>query len=144
MESEVSPNGTPDSSTPRALSILVVDDELLLRKMMARYLENMGHKVFLAEDGLEALRLFREVTCDLVITDYVMPHKGGDVLAADIKKLSPGTPVILMTGFQTPVSSKAIDHRVQKPLTPGDLQKAIAETVKAQSPPRNDGEPPRS
>src|SRR5947209_850034 len=83
-----------DLPPPSPLSILVVDDETSMRKLMGTWLKSRGHTVFLAEDGVDAIAEFQRERFDLVITDYVMPHLGGDALAAAIKKLSPGTPVI--------------------------------------------------
>ena len=53
--------------------IVVVDDEALVRDMLAEFLRRMGHEVATAGDGHEALEILRRRPADLVITDIVMP-----------------------------------------------------------------------
>ncbi len=87
------------SALTRSLAILVVDDEPDVREFISAMLTEDGHRVQLAKDGIEGLRVFREGTFDLVLTDKAMPNMSGDQMAAAIKELTPGTPVILLTGF---------------------------------------------
>jgi len=82
-------------------TLLLVEDEEMLRKMIADMLRNIGFRVLEAKDGVEAVEMFRqhqnEIRC--VLSDLTMPHKDGwDTLAA-LRKLSPHIPVILSSGY---------------------------------------------
>src|SRR5262249_37440819 len=78
-----------DTDPQRALRLLVVDDEPPIRALLASVLKKDGHKVVLAEEGQNALSLFKEESFDLVITDKAMPEMNGDQLAKAIKSVSP-------------------------------------------------------
>ena len=72
---------------------LIVDDEIDLLKPFQKTLELKGHKVDVALGGHEALRLFKETTYDIVLTDIQMPQGSGLELLTAIKKIEPKTPV---------------------------------------------------
>ena len=57
------------------MNILVVDDEMLIRNVIKDYLENEGYEIFEAENGLEAIRVFKEEKIDLIILDIMMPKR---------------------------------------------------------------------
>lgn len=80
--------------------VLVVDDEAAVRRVMARMLENLGYRVFQAEDGVEAVEVFRVKggTIDAVVCDLTMPRMGGWEALEALRRLSPGLPVILASG----------------------------------------------
>ena len=82
------------------LTVLVVDDEVLLRQFMARALTNDGYRVLEAGNGIEALAWFGNggSPIDLVITDILMPGMGGVELAAQLATQSPAPPVLFVTG----------------------------------------------
>ena len=79
-------------------AILIVDDETDIREVLEIALMDMGHEVFLAPDGRKALALFDEHHPDIVITDIKMPVMGGIDLLKQVKRRSPDTPVIMITG----------------------------------------------
>ncbi|MBI5396037.1 MAG: response regulator, partial [Verrucomicrobia bacterium] len=86
------------------LRILCIDDEPLLRHMMRDMLERDSHHVELADGGqagLDAFRAARErgEPFDVVLTDLGMPHVGGHEVVRHVKRDSPDTPVIVMTGW---------------------------------------------
>lgn len=73
--------------------ILVVDDEAKIRLLIRKYAEFEGHEVTEAENGMEAVRLFRKTpdAFDIVIMDVMMPELDGFSAVAEIKKIaSPG------------------------------------------------------
>ena len=78
--------------------VLAVDDNAELRRLISLYLRRHGYEVSLAENGLQAWRMFRRAPYDLVITDLQMPVMDGAALLARIKALSPETPVVIVTG----------------------------------------------
>jgi two-component system, chemotaxis family, sensor kinase CheA len=72
-------------STPRAPSILVVDDSLMVRELQRSILERAGYEVRTANDGREALAMLAEQPPDLVVTDIEMPNLDGIELTASIR-----------------------------------------------------------
>lgn len=82
-------------------SILVVDDDPVIRRVVAMQVEQLGHRVFEANSGRQALAILAEQTVDAVLLDVVMPDMSGlDVLhriKADRK--TEGLPVLIMTGL---------------------------------------------
>jgi PAS domain S-box-containing protein len=82
-------------------TVLLVDDEQMLRKLGGTVLTRLGFSVLLAKDGVEAVEVFRqhqgEVRC--VICDANMPRMDGWQTLAALRKLAPGLPVILCSGY---------------------------------------------
>lgn len=68
------------------MKILIADDELVGRRVLAKQLEDWGHEVLIAQDGEEAFRLFQEHHASMVITDWMMPHLDGPGLCARIRE----------------------------------------------------------
>jgi len=81
--------------------VLVVDDEIGICKAIRAALERLGLQVATALEGSEALFKFRRDPYDLVITDLKMPGMSGMDLLREIKRLSPRTPVVLLTAYGT-------------------------------------------
>lgn len=81
-----------------AQQILLVDDEEGIRKVLSISLTDSGYQVFTAENGEEALRIFREHRPPIVVTDIKMPGMDGTELLGKIKDESPDTEVIMITG----------------------------------------------
>jgi two-component system response regulator HydG len=80
-------------------SVLVIDDNADLAENIAEILEDFGVDVQLASDAKQALACFDDRKWSLVVTDVRMPGMDGLELLAMIKERSPGTPVLVMTGF---------------------------------------------
>ncbi len=121
----------PAAPANASLRILVVEDEPLVREVLGVYLAEDNHTVTTAENGREGLEKFRAGTFDLVMTDRSMPEMNGDDLAAEIKKLKPAQPVLLLTGFGDIMSGAGekptgVDLVVSKPFTLTTLRSAIA------------------
>ncbi|MBN4082540.1 response regulator, partial [Mariprofundus ferrooxydans] len=81
--------------------ILLVDDEQYVRETTAEVLEAFGYKVLQAEDGLQAIDVFKkhQHDIDIVILDVVMPKLGGVESAAHIRMINANIPVIFVTGY---------------------------------------------
>ncbi|MBI4607809.1 MAG: GAF domain-containing protein [Candidatus Rokubacteria bacterium] len=97
---------------PSPARILVIDDEPEVRAMLAEILAGQGHTVSEAADGAEGLSMFQAGRHDLVFTDLAMPGASGWQVADQIKAISRGTPVILVTGWldqQEPATSESRD-----------------------------------
>jgi len=78
--------------------LLVAEDEPHAAEAVADYLARKGYRVSVASDGLAALERHREDPADLVITDVRMPRLGGVELIRELRRDTPGLPVVLMTG----------------------------------------------
>jgi DNA-binding NtrC family response regulator len=79
-------------------SILLVDDEEGIRKVLGIALADLGYTVHPAENGVDALRIFKDEQPPIVLTDIKMPEMDGIELLRRLKKLSPDTEVIMITG----------------------------------------------
>jgi len=79
-------------------TILVIDDETLVRESMAVYLEDSGFNVIQAVDGKQGVALFCEFQPDLVLCDLRMPEMDGMTVLAKISELAPDTPIIIVSG----------------------------------------------
>ena len=103
--------------------ILIVDDQKAVRRCISKLLEHMGYEVVEAENGKEGLRLFLLAPFDLVITDLCMPEVDGLSLAGSIKEISPGTPVVLITGNTVDLEPRSpLDLVMHKPFTLVELE----------------------
>ena len=79
--------------------ILLVEDDAASRRLLAAMLNDMGNAVTSAASGDEALRyLYAEESCDVVISDILMPNMSGIELARRMREARPGLPVIFVTG----------------------------------------------
>ena len=80
-------------------SVLIVDDSVSMRKLVTSTLEDAGHQVVEAEDGVVALGIARTKSVDIVITDVNMPNMDGLTLVAELRKLSSFkfTPILVLT-----------------------------------------------
>jgi len=81
--------------------VLVVDDEPLVRKMLARAVERTGVDVVMAADGAEGLTKFQELGGAAVFTDLRMPGMDGFAVLKAVKALAPATPVVIVTAYTT-------------------------------------------
>ena len=80
-------------------SILVVDDELLIRDLLYDFFSGQGWQISVAESGEKALQLLKDRPVDLVLTDIKMPELDGLQLAAQLRETRPDLPVVVMTGY---------------------------------------------
>jgi DNA-binding NtrC family response regulator len=80
-------------------SLLVVEDEPSVRRMLAAMLGETGLDAGFASDAEEALEMLAQRPCDVVLSDVVMPGRSGLELVKELRSLYPQTPVLLMTGF---------------------------------------------
>jgi signal transduction histidine kinase/ActR/RegA family two-component response regulator/HAMP domain-containing protein len=97
-------NGKEESTIP--LNILCIDDEPLLRELLREILERDGHSVSLADGGQNGVDEFRAAAgrkqpFDVVLTDLGMPYFDGRQVVEVIKRESPHTPIIMLTGWGT-------------------------------------------
>lgn len=117
-------------------TILLVEDEDVVRGLARQILEQAGYKVLDASGGEEAIRLCRERSepIHLLLTDVVMPETSGREIAQRLTSLRPATRVLFMSGY----TDDAIVHHgvldsgvefIQKPFTPMALAKKVREVL---------------
>ena len=122
-------------------TILVVDDEELVRNLVVTLLAKLGHSCITAADGVDALERMKGNKIDAVITDIKMPNMDGVALTIEILKRYPGLPIMIMTAFDEEYSpggaiSAGAREFIGKPFSPEEfsvqLQKMIndSETIK--------------
>jgi len=125
---------SPAERIDRTLRVLVVDDQEIINELLAEHLKSDGHVTACAQNGQEALELFRTESFDLVITDQSMPGMNGVQLAGAIKECSPKTRVILLTGFGEEMMAAGgcpagVDLVVGKPVSHENLRNAIFQAM---------------
>ncbi|GBD39890.1 Sensor kinase CckA [bacterium HR37] len=114
--------------------ILVVDDELLILRIISDILSGEGYEVRTASSCDKAIQLLKEVPFHAVLTDIRMPEKNGIDLLESVRELNPNLPVILMTGFASietaieAVKKRAFDY-LTKPLDYNKLKSVIKNAV---------------
>jgi two-component system cell cycle sensor histidine kinase/response regulator CckA len=124
----------PEASTRETL--LVVDDELMVRRLAARMLVTLGYRVLEAGSGQEAVRLLRRGAHRIsgVLTDIAMPGIGGRELGETIARCWPQIQVLYMTGFATKelIQEGALVPGlpvIQKPFTSEQLGRKMRELL---------------
>lgn len=94
------PPPEPERGAPsEATSILVIEDEEQVRALLVEALTQAGHRVETAADGMTGLGQFERGRFDLVLTDLALPQRSGLAVARSVKRSSPDTPVVLITGW---------------------------------------------
>ena len=117
------------------LKILVVDDEAIVREVVADMLTDMGCTVVTAEDGKRAIELVASEDPAAVLLDFAMPGMNGAEVARTVLAERPDTRIVFATGF---AQSDAIDHAVgedaivlRKPFSPGALADSLRKALAA-------------
>lgn len=109
--------------------ILCIEDKpaaLFLRKTV---LERSGYTVVSANSGSEALALLKTQHIDLVLSDHYLRGELGTAIAAEIKALKPGVPVLLISGAADVASAPHVDEVVSKAAGPTQLLVSIARAL---------------
>lgn len=109
-------------------TVLVVDDEEMVRQVAKAILESVGFQVKTAENGEEAIDVFRQSTgeIDLVLMDMTMPHMNGEEAFARLREIDPGVRVVMASGYSahdatTHITSKNLAGFIQKPYRAAEL-----------------------
>jgi two-component system cell cycle sensor histidine kinase/response regulator CckA len=127
--------GGGDGHSAQPARILVVDDEDLVRSVLARCLEEEGYAVVQARNGREALeRLAEDGGIDLVLSDLVMPVMSGRELARELSSRRPELPVLWISGHPwEPALADAprqpAEPVLQKPVATAALREAVARAL---------------
>ena len=126
------PNPPSTPAPPRPRTVLVVEDDDAVRAFVVAVLEQAGFAVVAAADGRTAGDLFaaEPARFDLVLTDVIMPHALGTDLAARVRGLRPGVPVLFMSAFPggagiAPDPLPAGEPLLEKPFTVATLLRSV-------------------
>ena len=112
-------------------SILVIDDEEIIRALFKETLEELGHEVIAVETGAEGLELVKQRDFELVFIDLKMPGMVGDELFGHIKAIKPRLPVTIITGYpDSGMMARALAQGpfgvMNKPFGESDIINAVA------------------
>jgi CheY-like chemotaxis protein len=120
----------------RKATVLLVDDEEMIREAAAAVLESLGLAVVTAADGLEAVETVKrpDLKVDVVLMDLTMPHMDGREAFQAIRRLQPDLPVILSSGYNEQESIQEFMGRnlaafLQKPYTLKSLERTVLEVL---------------
>ena len=132
MENNV--KNTERGSFYKDMKILIVDDESMIRNVLREYVEFEGNEAFEAEDGMQAVKMCRENTYDLVLMDVMMPHLDGYSAVKEIKKIK-DVPVIMLSARGEEYDKLfafeiGVDDYVTKPFSPKEVMARINAVTK--------------
>lgn len=117
----------PSQAAGRPLTILLVDDEEIVRVATAEMIRDLGHEVIEANGGAEALgKLAAGLRVDAVVSDYKMPRIDGGELARRIGGLGSHIPVLIITGYTGTTDEMPDLPRLSKPFSQADIAAALA------------------
>ncbi len=118
--------------------ILIVDDELSVRKMIKKILGKSDSELLDAENGVQALSICRNNNIDLLITDIVMPEKHGIDLIMQLLKEQPELPIIAISGgggisgrfdYLEIVELLNVKSILRKPFTASELRESVTSAM---------------
>lgn len=124
-----------ESDTPQGI-ILIVEDEDAIRLTLRDYLRKKGYEVFVASDGVGAIKLLLDYSVDVILTDYRMDILGGDYWIKFLRKYCPEKDVIITSGFLRPDFDIPYEV-VYKPFDYSDLELRVRTILQGKS--TNDG-----
>ncbi|MBU4258409.1 MAG: response regulator, partial [Proteobacteria bacterium] len=115
-------------------TVLVAEDDEVVRTIIKAILDRFGYKVIEAVDGEDAVTLFKKNKIDLVILDVIMPKKNGKMAFDEIKELCPEIKAIFTSGYATDlIDKKGILEEginfIPKPVSPDDLLRKMREVL---------------
>ncbi|QCG93503.1 response regulator [Azospirillum sp. TSA2s] len=108
-------------------TILLVEDDAIVRMGTMALLENLGHQVIEADSGEEALAVLSDgAEIDALVTDFAMPGMNGAAVVRGARQLRPGIPALIVTGYaDTPDFGEAV-RLLRKPFTPHQIADCLA------------------
>ncbi len=121
--------GSPAAQTT-PVRVVLIDDDVLLRTVLARALRRRGYDVLEARDAAAALEALDSAPWDALITDVKMPGTGGVELAAEVRRRLPALPILFISGDEQ-VETTQGQMFLSKPFTPEVLDAALRELAAA-------------
>lgn len=122
-------------ASPDKATILIVDDELQMRRAMETVIARLGHSVIHATNGVEALEVLQRASIDLIVSDLKMPEMNGEQLLATVHELYPQIPFVMITAYGTidqavvAMKNGAFDFTT-KPFSAEDLERIVSKALK--------------
>src|SRR5690606_29925150 len=98
----------PKPAPRRNATVLFVDDEEAILRMAQRVLDRAGHRTITASRGAQALQLLQSEPIDAVVLDSTLPDADGNTIAAKMRELVPGIPILRSSGYQA--AGSVADH----------------------------------
>lgn len=119
-------------------SILIVDDEPIVREALRDWLVDAGYSVTTAETGEQALDIVAERDFGLVILDVRLPGKTGIRVLQEMKEMKPKTKAIIITAYGSPeiraeATKLGAGHYLAKPISPDQLETLVQEALSDQT-----------
>jgi CheY-like chemotaxis protein len=109
-------------------SILIVEDEDSIRLTLRDYLKKKGYKLYVASDGVGALKIILDHDIDIIVTDYRMSVLGGDYWIKFLEQFCSDKRVLITSGFLKPEFSIPFPV-IYKPFDYSELEQRIAEEL---------------
>ncbi|MBM4432635.1 MAG: response regulator [Chloroflexi bacterium] len=115
-------------------SVLVVDDEPIVRESIRDWLEDAGYQVAVASSGEEALEMVAKEDFSILVLDVRLPGKTGVKVLKELKEVKPQIKSIIITAYPSvelaveAMKLGAVDYLI-KPVAPDDLERLIRETL---------------
>jgi len=114
-------------------TVLVVDDEPIVRKLMRLVLEEEGFRVLTAENGQDAMNVSKSLPgeIDVLVSDVMMPGMDGPTLADEMLESDPNLSVLFVTGSRERLPMQKQQHfpLLEKPFSPGNLVVSIRQLL---------------
>ncbi|MFD1627046.1 response regulator [Azospirillum griseum] len=118
-------------------SVLIIDDDDMVRTMLLRTVTRGGHEAFGARDGVEGMTRFRDHPADLVITDIFMPNQEGLATIMELRRVKPDLKIIAISGGGARASLDVLpvaealgaQRTLRKPFTPTEVIEAINDVL---------------
>jgi CheY-like chemotaxis protein len=113
-----------------ASTVLIVDDDPLVRRSVVGIIEAKGFRVLAAESAIEAARILAQKHVDVLFTDIVMPGPDGIELAKRAKRLQPGIQIMFSTGyFSRAADALRVGKLLTKPMRAAQIETALQEVL---------------
>ncbi|HSR70008.1 MAG TPA: PAS domain S-box protein [Acidobacteriota bacterium] len=142
-KSKISPQGEVEIDDGQSLRILLAEDNRVNQKLAVRLLEKRGHQVSVADNGVEALRLFDHDKFDLILMDLQMPEMGGYETTERIRSMENGNgrhiPIVALTAHAMREDRErcfqaGMDAYICKPFKSGDLAEVLRGLTRSRQP----------
>jgi CheY-like chemotaxis protein len=138
LDSAISPAATLPPALTRKQTVLLVEDDVSVRRYLEVILRRAGYEVLPAANGLEAIKTALSAKIDAVVTDALMPHLSGHELCRYLRarpELS-GLPILLLSGLEpnaaaAPAPSEHADAHLTKPVRPEVFTDCLATLLRA-------------
>ncbi len=125
------------SGTPASMTILIIDDEEMIRDLVRDILEMQGYTIISAKDGIEGIELYKAnlAAVDCIILDLSMPRLGGKETYIRLRELGGSAKILLSSGRGTDGQTEelialGIDGLIQKPYRMDELIRIVGDAVR--------------